>query len=111
MPEILELVLWLALFWVILTWALLATARYQRLYGEVHGIRLQPPQDRYLNEPLRFFSEAPSTTVRALKAFWERQENPEVETARRRAVRRLFLLIAYFVVSPLLLVLCEVIGK
>lgn len=86
---------WLgALLWVGSCMALgIRTVRaqraYVRLYRERHRIDLpltDEVADRYLCQPWRYYVEGWGLAWRRLKILWERQTDPELEAARRRAV-------------------------
>lgn len=99
---LLGMVLYAVPFLSAAAWMILAQIRYVGLYREVHGDVVPLPRDstrRYLGDPQRWFRESPSLSWRLWRIIWEPQDDPALESARRRVVRRWWLLVTFMVVG------------
>jgi hypothetical protein len=107
MSDTVALLLWGGSFWLVSTWSLLAVRRYQLMYERVHGD--SPKFSEYYRgtrgtDPERMFSDAPHVTAASWKILLEHQQNPELERARRTGLRRMILLLAFVLATPVIVI-------
>src|SRR5450759_1789859 len=86
-------------------WSLLAVESYLRMYERVRDD--SPKFSEYRRgstDHERTFSDTPRIITAAWKAILKHQQNDELERVRRSAIKRIILLLAYFLAFPLIII-------